>query len=429
MSTIVEQRMFVLTDAGNNNNKFWEATLYDNGDALFRWGRVGADGQSKPFPGIGKSGLESKIREKTGKGYREIAVVGKAGDAKAVAASEVKQVAQDELAGNNPVLRDLVKRLAEANRHQILQASGGKMELDLSTGIISTPVGVVTLDNITEARSLLTKMGKYVTKQDFENAKFMSFLNDYLMLVPQKVGSARGWHHYVMQDDTGLQKQVNLLDQLESSVEMANKQLEQAKARSSGQKVSTFNVSLSVLEDKAIIGEIQKFFQKSVNRSHASRHLKPIRFYEVNIENMTQAFNADGAKLKNVWRLWHGTRVHNVLSILKSGLIIPKSHGSIAVNGRMFGDGLYFSDQSTKSLNYSYGYWDGGSKDNNCFMFLADVAMGNIHTPKGPSSRLPVSGSDSTYAKAGESGVMNNEMIVYRTSQANLRYLVEFADK
>ena len=32
MSNILEQRMLVLTDAVANNNKFWEATLYDNHD-------------------------------------------------------------------------------------------------------------------------------------------------------------------------------------------------------------------------------------------------------------------------------------------------------------------------------------------------------------------------------------------------------------
>ena len=58
MSKIISQRMFILTDAGNNNNKFWEATLHENGDCLCRWGRVGADGQSKTFAGIGSHGME-----------------------------------------------------------------------------------------------------------------------------------------------------------------------------------------------------------------------------------------------------------------------------------------------------------------------------------------------------------------------------------
>lgn len=124
-------------------------------------------------------------------------------------------------------------------------------------------------------------------------------------------------------------------------------------------------------------------------------------------------------------RLWHGTRAHNVLSILKGGLIIPTSAGGYTITGRMFGDGVYFSDQSTKSLNYAYGYWGGGSRDHNCFMLLAKVAMGKAYTPPGPTQRLPA-GYDSMFAKGGRSGVQNNEMIVYKLPQAHLSYLCEF---
>lgn len=92
----------------------------------------------------------------------------------------------------------------------------------------------------------------------------------------------------------------------------------------------------------------------------------------------------------------------------------------------MFGNGVYFSDQSTKSLNYASGYWDGKAKDNNCFMFLSDVAMGKEFTPSSSSHNLPKPGYDSTYAVGGKSGVMNNEMIVYSLNQINLTYLVEF---
>ena len=62
-------------------------------------------------------------------------------------------------------------------------------------------------------------------------------------------------------------------------------------------------------------------------------------------------------------------------------------------------------------------------------MFLADFAMGKQYVPSSrsyTSTRYPVSGYQSTFAKAGQSGVMNNEMIVYQTSQANLKFLVEF---
>jgi poly [ADP-ribose] polymerase len=77
-------------------------------------------------------------------------------------------------------------------------------------------------------------------------------------------------------------------------------------------------------------------------------------------------------------------------------------------------------------LNYATNYWTGGGNSSKTFMFLADVAMGKYFTPKGPRSDLPLAGYDSTYAIGGQSGVMNNEMIVYKLEQCNLKYLCEF---
>jgi poly [ADP-ribose] polymerase len=425
MTGIIDQRMLMLTDATNNNNKFYEATLHDTGVCVYRFGRVGATGQTKVVAGAGSAGMAAKIAEKEAKGYRQITVLGKASSGEAVSKTQLKVVAQQELAGKDPVLKALVERLAEANRHQIMLASGGQMDLDLSTGIISTPLGVVTLDNVDKGRKLLEQMAPFVLTHDYENRTFVQGLNDYLMLIPQKVPHARGWHREFLSGAPDMIKQSTLLDQLATSVDLVTKQIA---AGVPGDKAPApvFDVKMSLVEDPKVLRAIEAFFKKGINLRHESRHLKPVKVYEVSLGAMARAYESDGAKLTNIQRLWHGTRVFNVLSILKSGLIIPRNTGTFHITGRMFGDGLYFSDQATKSLNYSYGYWDAGQRDNQCFMFLADVAMGNMHTPRSSSERLPASGSDSTFAKAGESGIQNNEMIVYRTGQANLRYLVEF---
>jgi poly [ADP-ribose] polymerase len=61
-------------------------------------------------------------------------------------------------------------------------------------------------------------------------------------------------------------------------------------------------------------------------------------------------------------------------------------------------------------------------------MFLADVAMGKVHYPtSGWGKKIPA-GYDSMFAKGGQSGVYNNEMIVYKLHQVSLKYLVEFSD-
>ena len=113
---------------------------------------------------------------------------------------------------------------------------------------------------------------------------------------------------------------------------------------------------------------------------HACQHLDVKTVYSVDINTVRQAFELDGAKMDNIWELWHGTRVSNLLSILKGGLVIPPASSS-HVTGRMFGNGAYASDQSTKALNYAFGAWDSRAKDNNCFMFLLDMAMGNYYVP------------------------------------------------
>ena len=118
----------------------------------------------------------------------------------------------------------------------------------------------------------------------------------------------------------------------------------------------------------------------------------------------------------------------NVLSILKRGFVLPSQLSTAQTTGAMYGPGLYFSAHSTKSLNYSYGYWDGGRRDANCYMFVVEVAMGKEYIPS-YSGNGKKSGYDSCWAKPGSSGVINDEQIVYRTSQANIKYLVEFDEK
>ena len=440
MAKVIEHKKYVCTDALNNNNKFWEYFLNDDDTVVVKYGRVGKTCTEDPPKRMSRRELDTKINEKLkGRGkegtpsykppYREITVVTDAVSlptGPTMSNIVVAEAAKTQLvAKTDPVLLKLVDRLVTANKHELHKATGGQMDIDLKTGIISTPIGVVTKANITQARDILTAtIQPHVLKSDFDAKPFIQGVNDYLMLVPQTVGHSRGWHKYFISDIAAMQRQNALLDQLEASADLAAARLVAAAAgtpkdTSIAAVPSLFNAKIAILEDKAVIARIVKLFDEHKNASHESARLKPVAFYTVELADAKAAYDKDGAKLDNQWLLWHGTRMFNVLSILKSGLIIPKSGGSYQITGRMFGDGVYFSDQSTKSLNYS-----------NCFMFMADVAMGKYHIPGGGYGMRQIpSGYDSCYAKAGTGGVRNNEMIVYRTSQANLRYLVEFDEK
>ncbi len=433
----IKTAKYVCTNAEDNNNKFWEYKQFADGTVITINGRVGKTSQEHPRKQMTQRALDALIKEKVEKkGYREIKILletmptGPSGAAESKAAVKVAAISQ--LTGGNLELTKLVERLVEANKHELFKASGGQMNIDLSTGIIQTPVGVVTKDNVIAARDHLNAMTPLVQKKDFDNKKFIETLNTYLMLVPQTVGHHRGWHHHFVVDNADLAKQTALLDQLEASADLAQARLEAAKNDVKKTATTTvpslFNTKLEIVTDPKIIKECEKKYYDTLNRSHTSAALVPKRIYQVSLPAANDAFERRGAKLKNIWQLWHGTRMFNVLSILKAGLVIPRSD-AFNVCGRMFGDGAYFSDQSTKSLNYAHGYWDRGAKDNNCFMFLFDVAMGDYYTPRGSYETLPKKGYDSTYAIGGQSGVSNNEMIIYSLDQCRPRFLIEFDRK
>ena len=60
-------------------------------------------------------------------------------------------------------------------------------------------------------------------------------------------------------------------------------------------------------------------------------------------------------------------------------------------------------------------------------MFLNDVAVGRDFEPPTTTSKNPPAGYDSYWARAGKSGwLINDEVIVFDTAQANPIYLLEF---
>lgn len=136
----------------------------------------------------------------------------------------------------------------------------------------------------------------------------------------------------------------------------------------------------------------------------------------------------------NTALLFHGTRTVNVTGILREGLRLPKQLVGVVITGAMFGPGCYFADDWRKSAGYtsmSGGYYsagDGGVRGRDAFMFACDVALGNPWVAPGCGGYTSApKGHHCVYGKAGKSGVMNNEWIIYDGKQNRLRYLAEFA--
>ncbi len=438
-TTITEHKKCICVEFGDtNNNKVWQYTLYGDGSALTEWGRVGNNLQSKittEAKALKKWGEKTNPNNKPDKRYTEVKAVDTGGSVSVSSTSvrnaELKSVAQKQIKSKNPNVAKLVDFLVKVNAHSIMKQSGGKIIYDADSATFKTPLGVIAPDQVAEARDLLVEISDFVGDNDFDNRDFAKTLNLYLRLIPHDVGMSKITPELVFPNTQTVIAENDLLDGLETSftnVTTAKPKKKTAKKKKADTP-QIFDVQMEVVTDSKIVSHVKHLYQSTRKSMHQSNNLSVQTVYEIQIKNMKVAFDKYGATLKDIRQLWHGTKASNLLSIMRKGLVIPSS-SSGHVTGRMYGDGAYFSCISTKALNYATNFWSGGGgATDRTFMFLADVAMGKYHIAGGGWGSYPVSGTDSTWAKGGQSGVINDEMIVYRLDQCNLIYLVEFVPR
>lgn len=151
--------------------------------------------------------------------------------------------------------------------------------------------------------------------------------------------------------------------------------------------------------------------------------------------------------------LWHGSDTKNYGSIFKNGLLIaPPS--DVAINGKMFGRGIYFADMCSKSVQYSKPVPQ-GTPQGEALILVCEVALGNSHEvnewlganfcremlPEGTDS---VKAVGQTYPEGYdifegvkvplgiphcdeeiETVLRHNEFIIYEESRCKIKYLMK----
>lgn len=404
-----------------NSYKYWIGKLYDDESWTAEWGRVGCENpESGTWNGAKK--FESKVREKLSlkKGYSLQKTIGEAtassGSAIVVKDSDLHAVAKAQLIkSSNPILERLISRFVQANVHKI--TSSTQITYNSTTGLFTTPLGIVTMDGLITARDLLAKLAPRVRSHKF-GIDTDKILCDYLRIIPQALGMKRFSTETVIPDDNALQKQNDLIDSLESSyqatlVAPAPKAGTLAKAQE-----QVFKVDLDVLSDQSERTRLERFFETSKKHQHGYDNVRVREIFKVTIHDMANGFETKTTPIREVF---HGTSQANCLSILKSGLkVSPPSTAAIA--GKMFGNGIYGAINSTKSLGYTFNRWGQGGVGDAGWLFICDFAMGRVYTTQSGCNQP--SGHDSVWAKAGYN-LNNDELIVYRNTQVTIKYLLE----
>lgn len=443
MPTIVDEALLVYVESGANSNKFYRLRLNDDGSVHKLWGRVrdGAEltGQSQTEQG-GRARFDRIFAEKTRKGYTRVQVADNVGASAASASqAQLHDTAAASLAGGSTdkVVTTLIDRLVAANKHNLMQSTGGMISVDTS-GQARTALGVITQAAVADARALLDQMSGMG-----EGPSRAALTEQYLRIVPHAipVSWGRGWAAGWLSQNTTVEKQRDLLDALESSASYAKAAHRAAtSAQRGGASVDEdfFRYRVHRLEEGTeeydmVVARFHATKQAVHSRAYA---MAPKYVYRLEDRRHGAEVAATHKKVRNVQKLWHGTGAANVLSILQKGLFVPPTRGSgIHIAGRMFGDGIYLSRSATKSLNYSTGFWGGGSSQST-FMFMTETAMGYEYRPVGSigwgSFRRPAADENGKRYHSTNAlpelvtNLRNHEAIVEDPMQVSLSWLVEF---
>lgn len=372
----------------------------------------------------GKSVVDPDTGEKIKEAYVDVDVVSpQVGSENIRGKAEVKKQvtvkSAIDVSSFDPEVAKLVDQLIEENVHNITTMTSIKY----TANGFSTEVGAVTPSHVDKARKVLDDLNNRMDKKgqiDGDDKEVQRINALFFSLIPKPFSSRISLEDMIL-DAKKLQDEYDLLDQLATGVQMGS-----AMQQNTASRMNALGTDIEILKDKAERDRITKYIVESKASNHRGSDVWNFRvrqIYKIRIPDERSRYEPVAKKLGSIQEVFHGSANSNLLSILKSGLIIPKSNAP-QVCGRNFGDGCYGAINSTKSLNYSVGYWGGKrSKYANNFLFLADFAMGKTQIVQSAVSG-PSRGYDSVWAKKGVS-LYNDELIVYTLPQVTLRYLVE----
>jgi poly [ADP-ribose] polymerase len=379
-----EYLMFV---SQNNNNKWYRMTERDDGTFLAQWGRVGASGQSKVYPG---SMWDSQLRSKLAKGYTRVA-----GHGEAVISEVVSVSVKDD------AVRELVSFLMKSAKQSV------KLNY-------SVDAGSVTQAQVSAAQDILGQIrGSMGGSADRVN----ELLERLFRTVPRKMSDTR---KYFLRPDYANSYLMELLQSEQALLDSLGCQAQGGSLHGEQLTLDSLGLDIRAASD-AERNEITKGTDFKVSGQN---------IFRVNNKLTALRSNNDSPRL-----LYHGAKNFSWMGILSEGLRVKPA--GIPTTGSMYGNGCYFASKAKKSIGYTSlkgSYWASGN-ESRAFLAVFEVALGRKWDiqPDGvyknwmsglSEHKIKSEGYDSVYARAGVD-LRNDEYIIYDVSRCNIKYLIE----
>lgn len=381
---------------GDNNNKFYEM-IWDGGSTFtVNYGRVEATSTTISYP---YSQWDKKYREKVKKGYKDVT------DFIAVTVEEKKPSSG-------------YTKIAENSVHEFMELMR-KYRDNLVSATYSVKAEAVSQKQIDEAQHIIDNLHKLV-KADKKDKTWETSVNIYLTnlytVIPRKMKNVKDNLIPKIDLDDILEQEQDNLDAMASQV--SNLKPKKSKDKTKG---------ITMLDELGITmteGKVNKDIKYLVDQIKGG--IKLHRIFDVNKPANDTMFNdwLKGQKDKSTRVLIHGTRCSSVIPIIDIGLKI-RPVGNFQFSGKVYGEGNYFSETVTKSLNYT-------GRDTDMILLVYEVHTGNPFIYDGwyrgnafslNYTELKKRGFDSTFVKAGN-GLLNSEIIAYKEEQCRLKHIL-----
>jgi poly [ADP-ribose] polymerase len=464
------------TDIVNNNNKFYNLEIIkdDKGKMYLYtvYGRVGASGAKEyrvcSSQAQAESEAQSIIKSKTKKGYVEVklakadvgSAVGQAKVDNSVSVEALKKmgakVVEEPAAVSklHPEVQELVRSWFGATQEFV--------ELNLDTK--KCPLGQLALSQIDLAKQILDEARQQVHAKKPDTQELNKLTSQYYANIPHVLPHRINADLLRFDDDAKIDKALDILDVF---ADAKNVQAVISRKSAVDSQYATLNAELEFVDP---LDPTWKWIDKMVHETRAHNHsgLGKIKVHKIfrlkrNSEDKNFLTNAQRIakecgkfqpsetyarlvkerpdvpkaldeiyKKANVAPGWHGTRRANMVGITTKGLLIRPS--GVVHAGSMYGDGIYWATNSTKSINYCDvrgSHWAQGT-NKTAFLFLGDVAYGNYHIAQHSHmfTKKNIHPAHSVFARAGNGYIVNDELITYNPTGADqqhaLRYIIEF---
>ncbi|KAJ6226080.1 DNA ligase [Anaeramoeba flamelloides] len=459
------------TNIGFNNNKYYEIQIIKDGGQfkLFTsWGRVGYRGQSKvqAYSSAGPAirEFQKKFKLKTGNNwadrdnfvpknrkYQPVEVVyeDESDDSSEESSGKEDSETDDEMSSDEkpiestlaPEIQDFIKLIFNKT---ILQNTLASLNINQD----KAPLGKLSKSQLKKGFEILKKIediisGKKSGDLQFESSHFYTTIpHSFGMKTPPTISSKIQIQQKVELLDT--LKQISVAGELIKEKEKKKKKKKKETKHLLDQYYEELNCKLEVVEKNSKEWELIKDYVNKGKNARGSWKPKIKNIFRtidpVQMKNFKKYEQKEGK-----WLLWHGSRLCNVVGIVKNGLRIAPPEAP--ATGYDFGKGVYFANAFGKSAEYTH------AGKGTAVMYLNEVYLGEMlelkrcqyitNLPKGKHSTWGLGTKTPDPKKTIEFNDMNvplgnittvnngakcwdeyDEFIVYNTDQIRCRYLI-----